>query len=62
MSEIKQEEIVYTIKEVAEKLKVEPQQIYKIVKNKDLRATYVGKAIRISKLELERYVSEGANK
>jgi len=57
-----QEEIVYTIKEVADRLKVKPQQVYRIVKDKDLKAVYVGKAIRISKLELDRYISFGANK
>jgi excisionase family DNA binding protein len=56
-----QEEIVFTIKEVADKLKVTPQQVYKIVKDKEINAFYVGKAIRISKSELERYISFGAN-
>ena len=56
-----QEEMVFTIKEVADKLKVQPQQVYKIVKDKELKAFYVGKAIRISRSELDRYVSVGAN-
>ena len=56
MSE-KTNEGVYTIKEVAEILKVKPQQVYKIVKNKDLKSIAVGKAIRISKTELSNYIN-----
>lgn len=53
-----EENIVYTIKEVAEKLKVKPQQIYKIVKSGDITPIMVGKAIRISKQELDNYINK----
>lgn len=53
-----EEEIVYTIKEVAEKLKVKPQQIYKIIKSGELNSFKVGKAIRISKQELDCYIGK----
>lgn len=48
----------YTVKEVAEKLKVKPQQIYKILKDKEIVPTMVGKAIRISQKEFEKYVNQ----
>ena len=53
-----EEAIVYTIKEVAEKLKVKPQQVYKIVKSGDISPIMVRKAIRISKQELDNYINK----
>lgn len=53
-----EEEIVFTIKEVADKLKVKPQQIYKIIKSGELTSFKVGKAIRISKKELDCYIGK----
>lgn len=53
-----EEQIVYTIKEVAEKLKVKPQQIYKIIKSEELNCFKVGKAIRVSKQELDAYINK----
>lgn len=48
----------YTVKEVADKLKVKPRQIYNIIQRKEICPVMVGKAIRISQSELDRYLNK----
>jgi len=57
-----EEKSLYKIKEVALELEISTKHTYKLVKDGDIKGTYLGKAIRISKEELERYIKEGSKR
>ena len=53
---------VLTVGEVAAFLKLTKATIYKWVARGDIRAFYVGSLVRITKVELVRFLAEGAAK
>ena len=52
---------VYTLKEVAEILKVSRQTIYNYLKAGRLKATKIGKEYRVTKEDLEEFIRHGSN-
>lgn len=50
--------VFYTADEVAELLKVTKQTVYRWVRDDHLKAHKLGKAIRVSKTDLKKFVSE----
>lgn len=52
---------VYTLKEVADILKVSRQTIYNYLKAGRLRATKFGKEYRVTKEDLEEFIRLGSN-
>lgn len=52
---------VYTLKEVAEILKVSRQTIYNYLKAGRLKATKIGKEYRVTKEDLEEFIRLGSN-
>ena len=55
---IEENSMVYTVKEVSEKLKVSPRQVYNLVNDGKINSVKVGSAIRILKEEFERYLNQ----
>lgn len=56
MSE-RQEDVVYTIQEIAKLLKVSDQVVRDLVKNGELRSKRVGRQYRITREMLDEYLS-----
>jgi excisionase family DNA binding protein len=52
---------VYTVKEIAEMLKVSPRTVERLIEQDHLRAMHVGRRLRITQESLEAYaaLSEG---
>lgn len=47
---------IYTTQEIADKLKIKKNTVYELIKRGDLAATKVGKQLRISQYQLDRYL------
>ena len=50
----------YTVDEVAKSLKVDPRTVRTLIDKGDIKATTVGRQIRISETSLKRYLGEEA--
>jgi excisionase family DNA binding protein len=55
---ISTQEVFYTVKELAELLKVNPMTVYRLVKRKELGCHRIGRAIRFHRDEVERYLRD----
>ena len=55
-------ETVFTVEEVAEIAKLRPNTIYNYIHDGKLKATKIGRARRITKTELNRFLKEGTRK
>lgn len=53
-----EQEIYYTPQEVARMLKVDRNTVYRYLSSGELNAFYVGRQRRISKTELDKFLSE----
>jgi putative molybdopterin biosynthesis protein len=56
MENTQEEEMVYTAKEVAKKIKVHPNYVYQIINSGELVSIKIGKRVRIRKSDLEDYI------
>ena len=45
------------VKDVAATLALHPIHVYNMIKNKEINATRIGRAVRVSDAELERFIS-----
>jgi excisionase family DNA binding protein len=52
------EKSLYTVKESAYELTVSTKQVYTLIKSGELKAVRIGKAIRISRTEIDRYINK----
>lgn len=52
------DELIFTIAEVSEILKLSPQSVRKLMKSKELEFIVVGKSYRISKKSLFEYINK----
>lgn len=50
---------VYTIDEVAARLKIHRNTVDRAIQRKEIRAVHIGRQVRISHAELERVIAEG---
>ena len=57
-----QELKVYTLEEVREILKLTQRTLYNYIKNRDLKATKIGKYWRVQHTDLEEFIEKGTNK
>ena len=55
-TEYSSEQLMLTVPEAARVLRVGRSTIYVLMNNGSLRAVHIGRAVRISRAELERYV------
>lgn len=51
----------YTIKDVADKLKLHPNTVRKLIRTKKLKAVKIGRAWSISEEEVQRLIMEGTD-
>ena len=47
--------VFFTVEEVSKILKVSKVKVYKLLNNKDIRPSFVGRSYRVQATELERY-------
>ena len=57
-----QELKVYTLEEVRGILKLTQRTLYNYIKNRDLKATKIGKYWRVQHTDLEEFIEKGTNK
>lgn len=57
MENTQEQEMVYTAKEVAKKIKVHPNYVYQIINSGELVSIRIGKRVRIRKSDLEDYIN-----
>lgn len=52
---------VYTIDEVADRLKVHVNTVRRAIDRREIRAVHIGRQVRVSKAELERVIAQGTD-
>ena len=50
-------ETLYTVEEVAEKLRVDKKGVYRLVKDGDIKSIKIGRVIRITETALQKFLS-----
>lgn len=53
-------EQVLTVEEVADELRVSPQTVHKLIREKKLKAFRVGVQVRVKRSELDRYIQQSS--